>query len=164
MSIENNQNIKDILLPLKSAWCGIVFAIVTMNFIYLNRFGFFCDFSFVSPYGYFYLFVVTCLFFTYLFNSKFIISLKASNTDKAPMTKKLESEERHYLRFYPKYFMSKIFLWCITDVCVVFSLVISIKTENYSYLLITSLLAIIFNLVILKPNYIKFYNLKNQYE
>lgn len=110
MSIENNQNIKDILLPLKFAWLGIAFGIVTINFVYLNQFGFNLDFSFVSPYGYFYLFVVTCLFFNYLFNSKLLFSLKASNTNKAPMTKNLEPDERYYLRFYPKYFMSKLLL------------------------------------------------------
>lgn len=164
MSIENNQNIKDILLPLKFAWLGIAFGIITINLVYLNQFGFSLDFSFVNPYGYFYIFVIVCLFFNYLFKSKLEIFITASNTEKAPMTKSLGSDERHFLRYYPKYFMIKIFLWCVSDACALFALVISYKTKNYSYLFITSILAVVFNLAFLRPNYIKFYNLKNRYE
>lgn len=164
MNLKNNQNIKDIILPLKVAWIALAISIVTQNIVYLFQFKGELSFKLETPYLYIFVFLAASLISIYLFKTKFILFIKETNTEKAPMTKKLPEDEQRYLRYYPKYFFVHVFLWLINDFCTIAALGVSIFSDNYLYLLVTSVFTLTFNLFLLKPNYIKFYELKSKYE
>lgn len=164
MNLKNNQNVKDIILPLKVAWIALAISIVTQNIVFIYQFNEKLSFEFQTPFTYIFIFLAACLISIALLKSKFTVLIKSTDTKKAPMTKKLPESEQNYLRFYPKYFLIHIILWLINDFCTIVALAVSIFSKNYSYLLITSVFTLSFNLILLRPDYNRFYELRNGFK
>jgi hypothetical protein len=153
------QNIKDVLFPLKVMWIALTLSIVVQNFVYiysmLNK-EVSLGLGLVHPYGYFYIFAIACFTFVVMFKSKFFLLIKGVDPKRAPFTKNLTTSEQEILKFYPKYFLYHLIIWIINDFCVIIGFIFSFITQNYTYLFVSSIFAISFNIFKTKPDYLRF--------
>lgn len=94
--------------------------------------------------------------FTFIFSRKMGSLVRKSNMDKAPYARGLNKDDASILSYYGSYFIIHIIMWALNEAGAIFGFVLTMMSGNIQYYAITATIAIIINLVFLRPDYIEF--------
>jgi hypothetical protein len=159
-----SQDVEKTIFPLKIIWLALSASILIYAFVILKTQGISFEdtkdsnglknvllpFSFIP-------FVLTFFVSTkknWLLN-KFFIKKKSRS---APYLKSMSDNDQKYLAQFSPYIVFHVLAWAINESGAILGFLIAFTTGNFTYYFINGSIALVFNLMLFKPNYKNFKN------
>ena len=154
-----SQDIEKTIFPLKLIWFALSASLLVYAFVIYQTHGF----SLIDlresgslkktllPFSY-----IPFLFTFFTFSkknwilNKFFVKKKVSN---APYLKAMSEYDREYLAQFSPYMVFHILMWALNEMGAVIAFVVTFTSGNFTYYIINGSLALLFNLLLFKPNY-----------
>jgi len=99
--------------------------------------------------------------FSIIFFKKLNTIIRKTNMDTAPFAKHMNANDKRTLSYYSSYFIIHVILWALNEAGAIIGFLMTFVSGNFKYYLLSGSIAFFINLVLLKPNYLKFIQGKN---